>query len=114
MAKILVIGAGGQLGTELTKLLANTYGNEAVIATDFQESVKDKFDYCTFQTLNVMDRAALAAMVEKEGVTQVYHLAAILSAIGEKNPVHAWDLNIGGLLNVLEVAREYAIDKVFL
>jgi len=113
MAKILVIGAGGQLGTELTKVLANTYGNEAVIATDFQESVKSKFDYCAFQTLNVMDKVALAAIVEKEGVTQVYHLAAILSALGEKNPVHAWDLNMGGLLNVLEVAREYAIDKVF-
>ena len=113
MAKILVIGAGGQLGTELTKVLANTYGNEAVIATDFQESVKSKFDYCAFQTLNVMDKVALAAIVEKEGVTQVYHLAAILSALGEKNPVHAWDLNMGGLLNVLEVAREFAIDKVF-
>jgi len=113
MAKILVIGAGGQLGTELTQVLANTYGNEAVIATDFQESVKSKFDYCAFQTLNVMDKVALAAIVEKEGVTQVYHLAAILSALGEKNPVHAWDLNMGGLLNVLEVAREYAIDKVF-
>ncbi len=113
MAKILVIGAGGQLGTELTKVLANTYGNEAVIATDFQESVKSKFDYCAFQTLNVVDKAALATIVEKEGVTQVYHLAAILSALGEKNPVHAWDLNMGGLLNVLEVAREFAIDKVF-
>ncbi len=59
MAKILVIGAGGQLGTELTQVLANTYGNEAVIATDFQESVKDKFDYCAFQTLNVMIRRRL-------------------------------------------------------
>ena len=113
MAKILVIGAGGQLGTELTQVLANTYGNEAVIATDFQESVKSKFDYCAFQTLNVMDKVALAAIVEKEGVTQVYHLAAILSALGEKNPVHAWDLNMGGLLNVLEVARDHKIEKVF-
>ena len=113
MAKILVIGAGGQLGTELTRVLANTYGNEAVIATDFQESVKNNFEYCAFQTLNVMDKAALADIVEKEGVTQVYHLAAILSALGEKNPVPAWDLNMGGLLNVLEVAREFAIDKVF-
>jgi nucleoside-diphosphate-sugar epimerase len=113
MAKILVIGAGGQLGTELTKALADQYGKDKVIATDFQESVKNKFDYCTFQTLNVMDKASLASIVAQEGVTQIYHLAAILSALGEKNPVQAWDLNMGGLLNVLEVAREYSVEKVF-
>lgn len=113
MAKILVIGAGGQLGTELTKALADQYGKDKVIATDFQESVKNKFDYCTFQTLNVMDKASLASIVAKEEVTQIYHLAAILSALGEKNPVQAWDLNMGGLLNVLEVAREHPVEKVF-
>ena len=73
MAKILVIGAGGQLGTELTKLLANTYGNEAVIATDFQESVKDKFEYCSFQTLNVMDKNALEMIIVKEKTKCIYH-----------------------------------------
>ena len=113
MAKILVIGAGGQLGTELTKALADQYGKDKVIATDFQESVKNKFDYCTFQTLNVMDKASLSSIVAQEGVTQIYHLAAILSALGEKNPVQAWDLNMGGLLNVLEVAREHSVEKVF-
>ena len=113
MAKILVIGAGGQLGTELTKALADQYGKDKVIATDFQESVKNKFDYCTFQTLNVMDKASLSSIVAQEGVTQIYHLAAILSALGEKNPVQAWDLNMGGLLNVLEVAREHPVEKVF-
>ena len=113
MAKILVIGAGGQLGTELTKALADQYGKDKVIATDFQESVKNKFDYCTFQTLNVMDKASLASIVAKEEVTQIYHLAAILSALGEKNSVQAWDLNMGGLLNVLEVAREHQVEKVF-
>ena len=113
MAKILVIGAGGQLGTELTKALADQYGKDKVIATDFQESVKNKFDYCTFQTLNVMDKASLSSIVAQEGVTQIYHLAAILSALGEKNPVQAWDLNMGGLLNVLEVAREHQVEKVF-
>jgi len=113
MGKILVIGAGGQLGTELTKALADQYGNDQVIATDFQASVKNKFDYCAFQTLNVMDKASLALIVQNEGVTQIYHLAAILSALGEKNPVQAWDLNMGGLLNVLEVAKEQSIDKVF-
>ena len=67
MAKILVIGAGGQLGTELTKALADQYGKDKVIATDFQESVKNKFDYCTFQTLNVMDKAScLPLLLKKE------------------------------------------------
>ncbi len=113
MGKILVIGAGGQLGTELTKVIAEKYGNESIIATDFQESVKDKFSYCEFQTLNVLNKEALEQIVRKEGVTQIFHLAAILSAAGEKNPLQAWDLNMGGLLNVLELARTYKIEKVF-
>ena len=57
MGKILVIGAGGQLGTELTKVLADRYGNEAIIATDFQEAVRPKFNYCSFYTLNVLNKA---------------------------------------------------------
>jgi nucleoside-diphosphate-sugar epimerase len=113
MSKILVIGAGGQLGTELTKALANKHGNEAVIASDFQEAARVKFDYCRFETLNIMDKAALAALVQSEQITVIYHLAAILSAMGEKNPVQAWDLNMGGLLNVLEVAKEYKVEKLF-
>ena len=113
MGKILVIGAGGQLGTELTKALAEKYGNDNIIATDFQDAVKVKFSYCGFETLNVMDKAALALIVETQGVTQIYHLAAILSAAGEKNPLHAWDLNMVGLLNVLEVAKTHKVDKVF-
>jgi dTDP-4-dehydrorhamnose reductase len=56
MGKILVIGAGGQLGSELTKVLADRYGNENIIATDFQESVRSKFNYCTFYVLNVLDK----------------------------------------------------------
>jgi nucleoside-diphosphate-sugar epimerase len=113
MGKILVIGAGGQLGTELTKVLAEKYGNESIIATDFQESARSKFSYCNFQTLNVLDKVELENIVKKDGVSQIYHLAAILSAAGEKNPIQAWDLNMGGLLNVLEIAREYKIEKVF-
>lgn len=113
MGKILVIGAGGQLGTELTKVLAEKYGNESIIATDFQESARSKFSYCNFQTLNVLDKNELENIVKKDGVTQIYHLAAILSAAGEKNPIQAWDLNMGGLLNVLEIARVYSIEKVF-
>jgi nucleoside-diphosphate-sugar epimerase len=113
MGKILVIGAGGQLGTELTKVLAEKHGDESIIATDFQESARSKFGYCGFQTLNVLNKTELENIVKTEGVSQIYHLAAILSAAGEKNPLQAWDLNMGGLLNVLEVAREYKIEKVF-
>jgi nucleoside-diphosphate-sugar epimerase len=113
MNKLLVIGAGGQLGTELTQSLANTYGNEAVIATDFQESAQSKFTYCRFKTLDVLDKEAVKKLLQEEQITQVYHLAAILSANGEKNPMHTWDMNIRGLLNVLELARECAIEKLF-
>jgi nucleoside-diphosphate-sugar epimerase len=108
-----VIGAGGQLGSELTKALVNTHGSDAVIATDFQESVKSKFAYCRFQTLDVLDKDAIANLIQEEKITQVYHLAAILSANGEKNPVQAWDINMRGLLNVLELAKEFKLDKVF-
>jgi nucleoside-diphosphate-sugar epimerase len=63
--------------------------------------------------LNVLNKTELENIVKNEGISQIYHLAAILSAAGEKNPLQAWDLNMGGLLNVLEVAREYTIEKVF-
>ncbi len=108
-----MIGAGGQLGSELTKALVNAHGSDAVIATDFQESVKSKFAYCRFQTLDVLDKDAIANLIQEEKITQVYHLAAILSANGEKNPVQAWDINMRGLLNVLELAKECKLDKVF-
>jgi len=113
MNKLLVIGAGGQLGSELTKALVNTHGSDAVIATDFQESVKSKFAYCRFKTLDVLDKDAIANLIQEEKITQVYHLAAILSANGEKNPVQAWDINMQGLLNVLDLAKEMKLDKVF-
>ena len=108
-----MIGAGGQLGSELTKALVNTHGSDAVIATDFQESVKSKFTYCRFKTLDVLDKDAIANLIQEEKITQVYHLAAILSANGEKNPVQAWDINMQGLLNVLDLAKEFKLDKVF-
>ena len=113
MNKLLVIGAGGQLGTELTQSLANTYGNEAVIATDFQESARSKFNYCRFKTLNVLDKEAVGKLLQEEQITQVYHLAAILSATGEKDPMQAWDMNMRGLLHILELARENKLEKIF-
>ena len=68
MNKLLVIGAGGQLGSELTKALVNTHGSDAVIATDFQESVKSKFAYCRFQTLDVLDKDAIANLIQEEKI----------------------------------------------
>ena len=106
-----MIGAGGQLGTELTRALVNTYGTNAVIATDLQEQVKSKFDYCTFKILNILNKEATASLIKEEKITQVYHLAAMLSANGEKNPILAWDINMSGLLNVLELAREFKLNK---
>lgn len=111
MTKILVIGALGQLGSELTQALCNKFGSEAVVATDIRRPSNDT-DYL-FEVLDVMDRNALESLVTREGITQIYHLAAILSAKGEKDPQFAWRLNMDSLLNVLEVARSFKVNKVF-
>lgn len=112
MEKILVTGAGGQLGTELTEALAARYGNEAVIASDINEKAAERFD-CAFEVLNVLDKDRMEVLIDAHGITQVYHLAAILSAAGEKNPLFTWDLNMKSLLNVLELAREKNLKKVY-
>ena len=113
MEKILVIGAAGQLGSELTQALANQFGGEQVIATDLRDSARSAFDYCRFQTLDVMNKEALRDLVKEEKVTQIYHLAAVLSATGEKNPLFAWHLNMESLLYVLELAKEQKLDKIY-
>lgn len=113
MDKILVIGAAGQLGSELTQALTNQYGGDQVIATDLRDSAKTQFDYCRFEVLDVMNREALRDLVKEEKVTQIYHLAAVLSATGEKNPLFAWHLNMESLLYVLELAKEQKLDKIY-
>jgi nucleoside-diphosphate-sugar epimerase len=113
MEKILVIGAAGQLGSELTKSLSDLFGGENVIATDLQESARGKFDYCRFEVLDVMNKEALRDLVKEEKVSQIYHLAAVLSATGEKNPLFAWNLNMESLLHVLELAKEFKLDKIY-
>ncbi len=113
MEKILVIGAAGQLGSELTKSLTDLFGSESVIATDLQESARSKFDYCRFEVLDVMNKEALRNLVKNEKVSQIYHLAAVLSATGEKKPIFAWHLNMESLLFVLELANEFKLDKVY-
>lgn len=110
--KVLIIGAGGQIGTELTEYLRAKYTGADVIATDVNPNeglAKDG----PFFLLNVMDKAAIYDIVQREGVTQIYHLAALLSATGEKNPEFAWQLNMDGLLHVLNAARDLKVSKVF-
>lgn len=113
MEKILVIGAAGQLGSELTNSLAELFGAEQVIATDLNESAKSKFDFCHFEVLDVMDKNGLRKLVSNEKITQIYHLAAVLSAVGEKKPLFAWELNMDSLLHVLELAKEFKLNKVY-
>lgn len=113
MEKILVIGAAGQLGSELTKSLSDIYGGDRVIATDLNESARSKFDYCQFEVLDIMDQAKAKELIQKENVKQVYHLAAVLSATGEQRPLFAWNLNMDSLLFVLEMAREFKMEKVY-
>lgn len=113
MEKLLITGAGGQLGAELTEALINLYGGESVVATDVNAEAATLFERCIFQQLDVMDKQALDKLVKNHGITQLYHLAAILSATGEKNPLLAWRLNMDSLLHVLEVAKEYKLNKVY-
>lgn len=106
--KILVTGAGGQLGTVLIKVLRNIFGEEQVIASDLK-AMDDPY----FEVLNVTDGDRMAEIVRRHGITQIYHLAAILSATGELKPRFTWDVNMNGILNVLEVARTFNLDKVY-
>lgn len=109
MVKVLVIGAGGQLGLVLTNALKEKYGEDNVIPTDLFPNVEKGIE----EKLDATDYDAVHKIVEKHQITQIYHLAAILSAKGEINPLQTWDINLKTLFNVLEVARLQHIDKVF-
>jgi nucleoside-diphosphate-sugar epimerase len=104
MERILIIGANGQIGSELVAALAQQHGADNVLATDIGSA--NVYGAARYARLDVLDKDALDALVADEGVTQVYQLAALLSATGEKAPLKAWTLNMDGLLNILEVARE--------
>ncbi len=107
---ILITGASGQIGSVLTDELRNKFGAEQVIATDIRQN---RTGNGLFEQLDITDSKRLGDIIERYGVSQIYHLVAILSAKGETNPRRTWDINIGGLLNVLDAARDFQLDKVF-
>lgn len=108
--KILIIGANGQLGVELTTALQEKYGYEQVIASDIHPARKQ---HALFEPLDILDKDRLSDLVEKHKITDIYLLAAILSAKGEQNPMLTWQVNIDGLMHVLELARDGKIRKIF-
>ena len=108
--KILITGAGGQLGSVLTMKLQEKFGVDHVIATDLYSKIGFSGH---FETLDATDYQKLESIVIKYSITQIYHLAAILSANGEKTPVKTWDLNMKTLINVLEISRIQGLNKVF-
>ena len=109
--KVLIIGAGGQIGVELLEELNKLYGSSNVVAADIKQS--PAFANNAFEVLDVLNKEQLFDIVKKHQIKQVYLLAALLSATAEKNPLYGWQLNIQGLFNVLELAKEGHIQKVY-
>ncbi|MFY0631823.1 MAG: NAD-dependent epimerase/dehydratase family protein [Flavobacteriaceae bacterium] len=110
---ILILGASGQIGGELTEKLRSIYGNENVIASDIRNGDAFLMGSGPFEIIDATDKEGIMAVVKKYKVTQVYLLAAMLSATGEKFPRKAWDLNMTSLLAVLDLAKEKHIKQVF-
>jgi nucleoside-diphosphate-sugar epimerase len=112
--KILVTGAFGQIGTELTEALRIRYGNENIIAARHKTKPKPKLqDSGPYEFIDITKYQTIETIVKKYDINKIYHLAAILSAIGEKHPQQAWNVNVNGLYNILEIAREYKMDQIF-
>lgn len=113
MEKILIIGAGGQIGVELTLALRKAYGNDNVVATDIKPAHPLLKDNGPYYILDVMDGEATLEIVRKEKITQIYLLAALLSATGEKAPKKAWDINMTSLLQTLELGVQEKLNKIY-
>jgi len=113
MKKVLIIGASGQIGTDLTLELRNRLGGDNVIATDIKLASEEIMEGGPFENLDAMNADRLNEIIDKYKITEIYHLAAILSGNAEKNPKWAWDLNMNSLFNVLDIAKDKGIDKIF-
>jgi nucleoside-diphosphate-sugar epimerase len=111
--KILVIGACGQVGTELVENLQNIYGAANVVASDIRKVDNPLFQNGSFEILNVLDKTQIAEVFGKYKPTIVYHLAALLSATAEENPKFGWELNMDGTFNIFDACLEYGVKKIF-
>lgn len=111
--KILIIGACGQIGTELTHKLRQLYGTENVIASDIRKLNNNIVNSGTFEVVNALDFNQIEHLVEIHKITDIYLMAALLSATAEKNPAFAWDLNMNSLFHVLNLAKAKKIKKIF-
>ena len=107
MRKILVIGASGQIGSELVPELRKEYGTENVIASDKDGNISD-----FVISLDILNKDFISEVIEENEINTIFNLASILSASGEKNPLKAWDVNLNGLLNVLEISKDHNIDRI--
>ena len=112
-SKILIIGAGGQIGSELTSKLRHIYGDENVVATDINRNNLELVNSGTFEVLDARDYEGVKACIEKYNIDTVYLMAAMLSATGEKYPEKAWNLNMDSLFHVLNLAKDKIIKKIF-
>ena len=111
--KILVLGASGQIGTDLVETLRTKYGNNNVVASDLKKPATHILESGPFEELNALDRPRLEEVVKKYGITQIYHLVAMLSATAEKMPMKGWDLNMQSLFHTLEMLREKQFNKLY-
>lgn len=110
MEKILILGAGGQLGKELATALSKVFGNQNIILSDLKPIESSEF---VTETIDVLNADQIIQVIKKHQITQIYHLAALLSAIGEKNPSLAWNINMNGLIHVLDISVDLGIKQVF-
>lgn len=110
--KILLIGATGQIGSELTLALRKIFGNENVIASGIESPSEKLSNSGVYEYIDILDAKRIAEVVKKYNIDGIINMAAILSAVGEQKPMHAWNVNINGFINVLEVARELNVKRV--
>lgn len=111
--RIMVLGASGQIGSELVDKLRENYGDANVLATDLREPSQDQLEKGPFEVLDATDGPRTLEIIKKYGINQVYHLVAMLSATAEKMPKKGWDLNMNSLFNILDIAKDGHLKKTY-